>query len=195
MNDNALFLGKFLSQITQGNPIASIAPSSRWLARTTIRNIDWSTTRSIVELGAGTGPITRAIAERAHPDCRVLVVERDHDFLRLLRDRFSERPNLEIIEGDARELAGILADRGLDRVDHVVSGLPFPSFRKEQQRALMRSVRSVLRTGGSYNQITELALIYWPLYRRFFERVEFAFEPRNLPPSGAYICRDPREIH
>ena len=51
MNDFRLFLGKFLSQ---GTSIASVAPSSRWLSQTTVRNIDWAKARALVELGAGT---------------------------------------------------------------------------------------------------------------------------------------------
>lgn len=194
MNDNTLFLGKFLAGIARGNPIASIAPSSRWLSRTTVRNIDWSRATSLIELGAGTGPITRVLAERARPDCRVMVVERDPDFARLLRERFGSLTNFEIVEGDVRELETMLAERGIDRVDHVVSGLPVPSFPREVSRALFRQVRAVLRPEGTFNQITELALVYWPFYRRYFEHVEFAFEPRNIPPSGAYICRGPKEI-
>src|SRR5215467_11649520 len=107
MNDHALFLGKFLTQLTRGNPIASIAPSSRWLSRTTVRNIAWDRVETLIELGAGTGPITRVLAERTRPQCRVVVVERDHDFARLLRQRFGSLPNLEIVEGDARDLAAL----------------------------------------------------------------------------------------
>jgi phospholipid N-methyltransferase len=159
-----------------------------------VRNIDWERARAIVELGAGTGPITRVLAERAHPDCRVVVVERDADFAGLLRERFGHLPNFQIVEGDALELAGLLADRGIGRVDHVVSGLPVPSFPRGLQRDFFRVVREILEPQGSYNQITELALLYWPLYRRYFDRVEFAFEPRNLPPSGAYLCRGPKPL-
>lgn len=194
MNDHALFLRKFLTQMTRGNPVASIAPSSRWLARTTVRNVDWGRAAALVELGAGTGPITRVLAERARPDCRVIVVERDPDFARMLRDRFGDLGHFEVVEGDARELAPMLAERGIDRVDHVISGLPVPSFPRDRQLAFFRQVRAVLRPEGTFNQITELALVYWPLYRRYFEHVQFAFEPRNLPPSGAYICRGPKEV-
>jgi hypothetical protein len=77
MNDFALFLGKFLRH---GTTIASVAPSSRFLSRTTLRNIDWERATAVIELGAGTGPITRVIAERAKPDCRVVVVEQDRDW-------------------------------------------------------------------------------------------------------------------
>jgi ornithine lipid N-methyltransferase len=186
MNDFALFLGKFL---TQGTSIASVAPSSRWLSQTTVRNIDWERARALLELGAGTGPITHVIARNACPLCRVVVVERDPDFARLLRDRFPDRPNFDIVEGDVCDLSSILAQRGLESVDHVVSGLPVPSFPKALQQALFQAVSKVLRSDGTYNQITEIPWVFWPFYRRYFRDVEFVFEPRNLPPAGAYFCR------
>lgn len=193
MNDNALFLGKFLTQLTRGNPIASIAPSSRWLSRTTVRNVDWDRAETLIELGAGTGPITRVLAERTRPGCRVLVVERDPDFAGLLRQRFGSLPHFEIVGGDALDLAQLLADRGITQADHVISGLPVPSFPRELRHALFRVVREILRPEGTFNQITEIPWVYWPLYRKHFDHVQFAFEPRNMPPSGAYFCRGPKE--
>src|SRR4051794_23632388 len=130
MKDFFLFLGKFLRH---GTKIASLAPSSPWLARATVRNVDWDRARTLVELGAGTGPITRVLAERAHPECKVVVLERDPDFARLLRERFSDRPNLDVVEGDVRDLEAILADRGIRQVDYVISGLPVPSFPQDLQ--------------------------------------------------------------
>ena len=99
-----------------------------------------------------------------------------------------------MVEGDVRDLAAILRDRQVDRVDAVISGLPVPSFPKDLQRDLFRVVRSVLAPEGVYSQITELAWVYMPLYRRFFDRVDFRFEPRNFPPAGAYHCRGIREV-
>jgi phosphatidylethanolamine/phosphatidyl-N-methylethanolamine N-methyltransferase len=186
MNDRTLFLGKFL---TQGTAIASLAPSSRWLSRTTVSNIDWQHANAVIELGAGTGPITRVIAERARPDCRVVVIERDPDFARLLRQRFGNRAEFHIVEADVRDLASIVTDCGITQADHVISGLPVPSFSQDLQRGFFRSIRAILRADGTYNQITELPWIYWRFYRKFFDHVDFLFEPRNLPPAGAYICR------
>jgi ornithine lipid N-methyltransferase len=191
MNDFTLFLGKFLRQ---GTAIASISPSSRWLSAAAVRNIDWQHARVLVELGAGTGPITRVIGERVRPDCRVVVIERDRDFARLLRERFQDRSQFEVVKADVRELKSILADRGIATVDHVISGLPVPSFPCDLQIDLFRNVRHVLRADGTFNQITELPWVYWRFYHRFFEDVQFLFEPRNLPPAGAYFCRGARDI-
>jgi phospholipid N-methyltransferase len=186
MSDFTLFLGKFL---TQGTAIASLAPSSPWLSRATVRNVDWSTVGSIVELGAGTGPITRVIAERARRETRVIVVERDPDFARILVERYRHLPNFDIIQGDVRDLATMLAERGVERVDHVISGLPVPSFPRELQDDLFKVVAGILDEAGTFNQITELPLVYWRFYRRYFRSVTFQFEPRNFPPAGAYFCQ------
>jgi phosphatidylethanolamine/phosphatidyl-N-methylethanolamine N-methyltransferase len=191
MRDFFLFLGKFLRH---GTKIASLAPSSPWLSRATVRNIDWGKAKVVVELGAGTGPITKVLAERAPASCRVLTIERDPDFARLLRERFGHLPNFEVIEGDCRDLDRMLAERGIERADYVVSGLPVPSFPQDLQRELFRVVKRVLAPGGSYNQITELPWVYQGLYRKFFDDVHFAFEPRNFPPAGAYFCRGVKDI-
>jgi phosphatidylethanolamine/phosphatidyl-N-methylethanolamine N-methyltransferase len=185
MNDHTLFVRKFLRH---GTKIASIAPSSQWLARATVRNVDWEKANVIVELGAGTGPITRVIAEKVRPETRVIVLEHDPDFAKLLAERFGSIPNFDVIEGDALDLKAMLADRGLAQVDHIISGLPIPSFSTGLQRDLFRVVHEILVPSGGFSQITELALVYWPLYKRFFDRVMFVFEPRNLPPAGAYHC-------
>ena len=76
----------------------------------------------------------------------------------------------------------------------MISGLPVPSFPKELQRDLFRAVRTALAPEGTYNQITELPWVYWRFYRKFFQDVRFAFEPRNFPPAGAYFCRGVNEI-
>jgi phospholipid N-methyltransferase len=191
MSDFTLFLGKFLKQ---GTAIASLAPSSPWLSSTTVANIDWDRAGVIVELGAGTGPITRVLAEKARPGCRVVVLERDPDFSRLLRERFAGRPDFDLIEGDVCDLAAILAERGIGQADHIVSGLPVPSFPRDLQQSLFRVVGQVLKPEGTFNQITELPWVYLGFYRKHFDDVRFVFEPRNLPPAGAYFCRGVKPV-
>ncbi len=185
MNGLLLFLGKFLRH---GTRIASIVPSSVWLARAVTSNINWLSARVIVELGAGTGPITEEILRHAPTECRVIAIERDADFVALLRKRFESATNLEIIHGDALSLASLLTERAIDSVDYIVSGLPVPSFSKSDQQALFTVIGSILRTRGSFNQITEFPLVYKKVYTRFFHDVRFVFEPRNIPPAGAYLC-------
>jgi phosphatidylethanolamine/phosphatidyl-N-methylethanolamine N-methyltransferase len=124
----------------------------------------------------------------------VVVVERDPDFARLLHQRFDRLSNFDVVEADVRDLTDLLADRGIRQVDSVVSGLPVPSFSRPLQRDLFRAVKQILVPEGTYNQITELPLVYWRFYKRFFDQVHFVFEPRNFPPAGAYFCRGVKDL-
>ena len=124
----------------------------------------------------------------------MIVLERDADFALLLRERFAHLASFEVVEGDVRDLATILLDRGIHSVDAVISGLPVPSFPQDLQNTLFQVVRSVLTPGGKYSQITEIPWVYQRLYRRFFDEVRFVFEPRNFPPAGAYHCRGAKEV-
>src|SRR5262249_8955117 len=66
-----LFFTKFLKH---GTAIASFVPSSSYLARGVVHGIDFASARTVVELGAGTGPITAEVLRLAPPACRVVVV-------------------------------------------------------------------------------------------------------------------------
>jgi 16S rRNA (adenine1518-N6/adenine1519-N6)-dimethyltransferase len=52
----------------------------------------------VVEIGAGTGTLTEALASRVG---RLLALELDRDLIALLRQRFADKPQVEIIHADA----------------------------------------------------------------------------------------------
>lgn len=173
----------------QGKRIASVAPSSRFMARKILDGIDWSTTRTIVELGAGTGPITAALVKAARPETKLVVIELDPTLCGRLRDRFRNTPNVDVILGDATKFGDLLAERGILKVDHVLSGLPLPSFPADARDAILATASRTIATGGTFRQLTVMPLIYYKLYRRYFDDVRFRFVPFNLPPGGVYVCR------
>jgi len=72
--------------------------------------------RSVLEIGAGTGALTRPLLELG---CRVVAIETDTDLSRVLRETFSreiERGQLTLLEADVREVD----------LDAVLSGLTPP---------------------------------------------------------------------
>ena len=56
----------------------------------------------VIELGPGTGPVTEALIQRGIPQDRLILIEFDPDFCRLLSRRY---PRATIVEGDAYTLA------------------------------------------------------------------------------------------
>lgn len=181
--DWLLFLRKFLRH---GTAIASFVPSSRFLARAVIEGIDFSSAKCVVELGAGTGPITAEVLQRAPSSCRVVIVERDPDFCKRLRERF---PDADVVEADAAHVDSLLQERGLEKVDHFLCGLPLPSFPPQLRDQVLEVVEQRLLPGGTFRQLTHMPWVYYRLYKRYFAQVKFRFVLRNLPPAGYYVCR------
>ncbi|MBO0698478.1 MAG: NAD-binding protein [Zavarzinella sp.] len=178
-----LMLRKFVSH---GTSIAAFSPSSRFLARSMVRGIDWAKTKTVVELGAGTGPITRELVKAAPAHAKLVIVERDPDFCRVLRAKF---PTQDVVEGDACRLDEILAHRGIAKADHVISGLPLPSFPPALRDSIIRMSAKVLGPDGEFRQITNMPWVYLKMYRGYFRDVSFRLVPLNLPPGGVYFCR------
>lgn len=178
-----LFLRAF---VRKGRSVASFAPSSRFMARRMLAGIDFDAAECIVELGAGTGPVTAELAPRVRPHTKLVVIELDPLLCGRLRTRF---PNLDVIQGDACRLDEYLAERGIAQVDHVCSGLPLPSFPPDLRDRVLETSSRVLSPAGTFRQLTVMPMVYYKLYRRYFDDVRFNFVPANLPPGGVYVCR------
>jgi phospholipid N-methyltransferase len=182
MSDLWLFLRKF---VTNAKTVATVAPSSRALSRAILRGIDWAKTHAVVELGAGTGPITARLAEVVPPHVRVVINEYLPDFCQALRQKF---PTLDVVEGDAKKLTEMLADRGITQVDYVLSGLPLTHFAPADRDAVIDQAGRLLGPGGEFRQLTTAPWLYRGLYRRYFREVSFRLVVWNLPPGGVYYC-------
>jgi phospholipid N-methyltransferase len=180
----------FRTFLRQGKAIASFAPSSRWMVRKMLHDIDFSKSRCIVELGAGTGPITAELVRRVPADCRLIIIERDPDFCDHLRKRFPEH---EVVQADAAKFHEILVERSIPHADHIISGLPMPSLPAEVQNAVFSGVARCLAPQGTFRQLTVMPWVYYRFYRRRFAQVSFRLVALNLPPGGTYVCRNTLE--
>ena len=98
-----------------------MTPSGRALARTMAAYIDPSRPGPIVELGPGTGPVTEALVAQGIDPARLVLVEFDPTFCRLLRARY---PKATVVQGDAYSLKRLLTGLMQNPAAGVVSGLP-----------------------------------------------------------------------
>jgi phospholipid N-methyltransferase len=143
----AAFIGEFRRQF---RTTGAILPSSRFLARALV----WPLRQRrgparILEVGPGTGSVTRAIARAMHPDDRLDAVEINGRFVKLMKRSVAEdrafagcRDRVEIIHAAVEDLVG-------DGVyDYIVSGLPLNNFAVRQVRAIFDSFDRLLRPGG-----------------------------------------------
>ncbi|MEU6720688.1 methyltransferase domain-containing protein [Nonomuraea sp. NPDC046802] len=176
--------------------LGTIAPSSRALARLAADIVPTSGTPTVLELGPGTGVISDAIAARLPAGGRHLALEIIPELVRHLN---RSRPWLEVIRGDAAQLAQLLHQVDIDRVDTVVSSLPWTLLAAAHRRRILAEIQAVLAPDGVLSTI--ITLTAWPTRscQAFRHQLASAFgdiEIRGpvwaaLPPAVVLTCRKP----
>lgn len=138
----------------------------------------------IVELGAGTGPVTAALISRGVPQEDLYVVEKSDALASGLAERF---PRARVLCRSAAEIADELP--GPARA--VVSSLPFRSLPLDVCRDIMEELDRVLAPGGLYIQFTYALFGALPFAPANYENVRTAFAPLNVPPAKVVVLRKP----
>jgi phospholipid N-methyltransferase len=185
------FFGAFLRRPAE---VGAIAPSSRSLARRMVAGMDLSSARCVVEYGPGTGAFTREILARIGPDTAFLAVEKNPDFVAVLHRRF---PGLDVVEASAEALPELLAERGFDRADYIVSGLPYTVLPWALVERIIAVSYECLRPGGLFNTVQYYnSYVLMPAARKFQRLLHATFDQIghyrtlwNLPPAFVYSCR------
>lgn len=96
---------------------------------------------TVVELGAGTGALSRAVAARLPPRARFVAVELDPQLVAHLR---RDQPDLEVLPGDAADLGPLLAAAGVEPVDLVVCSLPWTLLPSPRRRSMFAAIAAAM---------------------------------------------------
>lgn len=164
----------------------SVAPSSRFLCRRIADKIDPEKTGVVVELGPGDGVITDYILKRLHPDSRLLVFEINDTFVAKIKTRFDD-PRLMLIHDSAAHMGRHFEKMGIEKVDYIVSGIPFVMLDEALSEAIIQECRHWLATGGLFVQFHYSPLLL-KVYRRIFGNARVEFIPLNIPPALVITC-------
>lgn len=133
----------------------------------------------VVELGAGTGVVTKALLKIGIKPKQLFVVERSHAMSQYLRKIF---PKLQILEGDAQKLSELLGDKN-QPVATIVSGLPLRSLPNKVVKEIGKQIEKVMTKNSHFIQFT------YSLHRKpkppttKLRWKESKYVWRNLPPA------------
>ena len=166
--------------------VGALLPTSSVTARRMADVIDTSSGLPVLELGAGTGVITKAILERGVAPHDLVSIEYASHFCELLRKRFS---GVDIRNGDVFQLDTVLADRRGQIFDSVISAVPMLSFPLERRIALMKDLLSRVPRGRPVVQITHGPMSPLPAMPEIYTIAHFDFIMRNLPPAQLWLYR------
>src|SRR5712691_1187950 len=146
--DASVFFGLWLQRPLR---IAAANPSGARLADAVARCIDLARPGPVLELGAGTGSLTRGLVRIGCPAERIIAVEREPALVAVLQREF---PRMTVIESDATQIGQHLAGRFVERLGTVVSSLPIKWFSAQAQYAVVRPCLDRLGPGGRFLQLT-----------------------------------------
>ena len=141
----------FLRWLRRPGQVGAVVPSGPALAAALAAEIDTEAPGAVVELGPGTGQVTRALLEAGVRPEQLVAIERDAAFCKLLRRRF---PDIQIIAGEARALEPLLQQAGVGPVKAVASSLPLLSMTSAYRRAVLSQIAAVLHIDGVLVQYT-----------------------------------------
>jgi len=181
--DDVRFIATWIEKpLTTG----AVAPSGRALARTMAAYIDPSIPGPIIELGPGTGPVTEALVAQGVDPARLVLVEFDPTFCRLLRARY---PKATVVQGDAYSLKRLLGGLMRNQAAGVVSGLPLFTKPLRMRLRLLFEAFDLMSPGAPFIQFTYNAV---PPIPKRLERVSAEPSERvwmNIPPARVWVYR------
>jgi phospholipid N-methyltransferase len=164
--------------------VGTFTRSSSSVCKAMVGKVDFSSARTIVELGAGDGVITYHILRAMRPDAQLLAFEIHPAFAEKLRQ--IDDPRLIVIEDSAEKLKHYLQQSNCKEVDAVISALPFVNFPKADALSIISTCKENLKEGGRYVQI-HYSLLARKLYQTVFGNVSIHFVLRNIPPAFVLV--------
>jgi phosphatidylethanolamine/phosphatidyl-N-methylethanolamine N-methyltransferase len=164
----------------------AVMPSSKALARTMARYVAPDATGPVIELGPGTGPVTEALVEHGVDPARLILVEFNPDFCRLLRTRY---PRATVVQGDAYRLRRLLETYVRTPASAIVSGLPLVTKPVRTRLRLISDAMALLAPGAPFVQFTYAMVTPIPKALNGIKAEASELIWLNVPPARVWVYR------
>lgn len=174
----------FRGWVDKPKAVGSIIPTSMVTARRMASVIDATSGLPVLELGPGTGVITRAILERGVQPDKLFAIEYASEFVAHLRKRF---PDVNLIQGDAFNLDETLGENAGLTFDSIVSGVPLLNFPVEQRIRYVEDLLNRIPPGRPIVQLTYGPRSPVPPGKGNYRVTRFDFIIRNIPPTTLWL--------
>ena len=166
--------------VTKPKTIGAIAPTSARTAAKMASVIRPQSGLPVLELGPGTGVITKAILDTGVKPENIVSVEYSASFIPGLRHRY---PGVKFVHGDAFKISQIAQEHGIDKFDCVISGLPLLNFPLSLRVRLVVAALELVEDNRPMVQFSYGPRSPVPQRSRHFTVNHLETVLRNIPPA------------
>lgn len=150
---------QFIKQfINSPASIGAIAPSGpklcltmAKLAKRSLAEFSQAQSPYIVELGSGTGVVTKALLAQKITSNQIISIENNQEFAKKLQKQF---PNIKVINAGAEDLQKHLTTNNINLVSTIISSLPLLSLPEKLRTKIVAEIIATLPSGGDLIQFT-----------------------------------------
>ncbi len=167
------------------NPLSvgSITPSGPGLRKLIRENLTCGPDEVVVEFGAGTGAITRALLEAGIPGERIYSFEIDPHFASYVHGVY---PDVNLVNSDCRAAAETLGPDLVGKVSTVVSGIPMVTIPENVQHEIVESAFSIMPEGGRFLLYSYMLNSPLKLKSLGLKAERLGFTWKNIPPASVW---------
>ena len=179
-SETLLFLKRWIRHPIR---LGAVIPSSPALTGLVARNVELRPGGIVLELGGGTGCLTRKLLDSGIPEDKLYVLELDPELCAYLKNAL---PNVNVIQGDACDLPKLIPKKYIGKVSTVISGMPMTTMPIEVQRKIIDASFSVMDDKGDLLQYTYRPISPLPAARLGLVKQRVGVTFRNLPPATVW---------
>ena len=185
MNENIQFLQAFLKNPAK---VGAITPSSPELALKMLKGIEPNEENIILELGVGTGAITKYLQDILPNEKSYLGIELDHSLVKSLNINY---PELKFVCGNATDAFEIHRKSGLGKVGYIICCLPFVSLPNEVGERILLEIDKFMQKGCTFRTFQYAHGYYFPsaiklrefMRDRYGKSQKSRLVVKNVPPA------------
>ena len=174
-----LFFKRWLANPLQ---MGSVVPSSPALCHRVAAQVRRAPDEAVLELGAGTGVISRALLGSGVPASRLFAMEIVPAMASHLRQLL---PGATVLTGDARNLPDLLPPAWHGKIGTVVCGIPLVLLPLAEQRRFIDAIEAVA-PGRGFLHYSYCVTSPLPWRKHGLVAKREAWTPLNFPPASVW---------
>jgi len=185
---NIQFFKESLKNIRE---VGTIFPSSKFVVEKMIAPINFEKKLTILELGSGSGVITKKLLEKISYDSQLICFETNKKFYEELK-KINDKKMI-LINESAEKIKLHLDELKIEKVDYIVSSVPLVSLPKETTNKILSISVEILGKSGKLIQLQYTKLLEKRL-RNHYNQIDIQFTPKYYLPAFIYTCYNQKPL-